>query len=415
MGGRRGGFGPTTVSTATATQGSIGIYVNALGVVTPLRTDSMNSRVQGMIVAVKYTEGQDVKAGDPLVEIDPGPSEAAVIQAEGQLKRDKAMLEDAKLDLARYQEAYSSNAIPKQQLDTQVYLVEQDQGTVELDQGNLTNARVQLAYCHITAPITGRVGLRLVDEGNMVQANSTTALVVVAQLKPITVIFPVAEDYLPDIFAQLRAGKTLAVDAFDRGNTRKLATGTLRALDNQIDTTTGTLKFRAIFTNEDEALFPNQFVNARLLVRTLNNATLLPNYVIQRNADGAFVYLFQPDKPVPQTNTVTPEAIDPPLAGGGVGGSHTNATGSAPNLPGGTVAMQTITVETTDGTMSAVQGISPGTVVVADNFTRLTDGSRVLLHPSGSSQRRGDGGAGPGSGTSSGHHHSHGQSTNSPP
>ena len=206
-GGGGGGFGPITVGTTTATNGSIGIYVNALGVVTPLQTVSINSRVQGQIVAVKYQEGQIVKAGDPLIEIDPGPSQAALTQAEGQLKRDTALLADAKLDLERYQEAFASNAIPKQQLDTQVALVEQDEGTVKLDQGLLDNARVQLAYCHITAPIAGRVGLRLVDVGNMVQANSSTALVVITQLKPITVIFNVAEDDLPQIQAQLRAGQ----------------------------------------------------------------------------------------------------------------------------------------------------------------------------------------------------------------
>ncbi|MGA2246308.1 MAG: efflux RND transporter periplasmic adaptor subunit [Verrucomicrobiota bacterium] len=391
-GGRGGGFGSSVVSTATATMGSIGIYVNALGVVTPLQTVSINSRVQGQIIAVKYREGQDVKSGDPLVEIDPGPSQAAVTQAEGQLKRDVALLKDARLDLDRYKEAFASNAIPKQQLDTQTALVEQDEGTVELDQGMLDNARVQLAYCHITAPFSGRVGLRLVDEGNMVQASSTTALVVITQLQPITVIFNVAEDYLPSILVQLRAGKKLTVDAFDRAQTRKLATGTLEALDNQVDTTSGTLKFRAIFTNDDEALFPNQFVNARLLVRTLENATLLPNAVIQRNADGAFVYLFKAEPAAPPTNTAA--AVDPPHTGNGeAGGSRTNSVM-------GTVAMQTITMETTDGTVSAVQGIDPGTVVVADNFNRLTDGAKVAVRPGGSGGGRGGGGSGTG-----GHRH----------
>jgi multidrug efflux system membrane fusion protein len=413
--GRRGagGFGPTTVSTATATLGSIGIYVNALGVVTPLKTVSINSRVQGQIVAVKYTEGQDVKAGDPLVEIDPGPSQAAFAQADGQLKRDQALLADAKLDLDRYREAYASNAIPKQQFDTQKYTVEQDEGTVELDQGNLDNARVQLAYCHITAPISGRVGLRLIDEGNMVQANSTTALVVITELQPITVIFNVAEDSLPSVLAQMRAGKILSVDAFDRAQTRKLATGKLEALDNQIDTTSGTVKFRAVFTNDDEALFPNQFVNARLLVRTLENATLLPNYVIQRNADGAFVYLFKADAPAPQTNTVAAEAIDPPPGNGDNGaGAGTNNAAHVPHTTG-TVTLQVITVQTTDGTVSAVQGIDPGAVVVADNFNKLTDGAKVAARPAATG-KSGGGGAGDGtSGSGSGRHHKV-QSTNQP-
>jgi multidrug efflux system membrane fusion protein len=367
-GGRGGGaFGPVTITTATARTGEIGIYVNALGTVTPLQTVSINSRVQGQILAVKYKEGQMVKAGDPLLEIDPGPNQAALTQAEGQLKRDSAILKDAKLDLERYQEAFASNAIPKQQLDTQVATVEQDEGTVELDQGLLDNAKVQLAYCHITAPISGRVGLRLVDVGNMAQANTSTALAVITQLQPITVIFNVTEDDLPRILTQLRAGKTLTVDAYDRAQTRKLATGTLETLDNQIDPATGTVKFRAIFTNDDEALFPNQFVNARLLVNTLTNATLLPNAVIQRNAEGAFVYVFKPDQASP-TNTMTMAEAPQTNA------AQTNLTG--------TVTQATITTGTTDGNVTAVEGVDPGTVVAADSFNKLTDGAHVAVRPS---------------------------------
>jgi multidrug efflux system membrane fusion protein len=340
------------VSTATAQSGNIGVYVNGLGVVTPLSTISVNSRVEGQITKVYYQEGQMVHLGDPLLDIDPGPNQAALTEAKGQLARDSALLDDAKLDLERYQEAFASNAIPKQQLDTQV-------GTVELDQGQLDNAKVQLAYCHITAPISGRVGLRLVDAGNIVQAGSSN-LVVITELQPISVIFNVAEDDLPQIQAQLRAGNTLPVDAFDRAQTKKLATGTLETLDNQIDPTTGTVKFRAIFTNDDESLFPNQFVNARLLVNTLEGVTLLPNTAIQRNADSAFVYLLQSD----QTNQ--------------------------------TVTMQTITVGTTDGNVSAVQGIDPGTVVVADNFNKLTDGAKVTVRPTaGATGKSGGNGGGP--------------------
>lgn len=357
--GGRGGTGPIMVSTATAQSGNIGVYVNGLGVVTPLSTISVNSRVEGQITKVYYQEGQMVHLGDPLLDIDPGPNQAALTEAKGQLARDSALLDDAKLDLERYQEAFASNAIPKQQLDTQVATVHQDEGTVELDQGQLDNAKVQLAYCHITAPISGRVGLRLVDAGNIVQAGSSN-LVVITELQPISVIFNVAEDDLPQIQAQLRAGNTLPVDAFDRAQTKKLATGTLETLDNQIDPTTGTVKFRAIFTNDDESLFPNQFVNARLLVNTLEGVTLLPNTAIQRNADSAFVYLLQSD----QTNQ--------------------------------TVTMQTITVGTTDGNVSAVQGIDPGTVVVADNFNKLTDGAKVTVRPTaGATGKSGGNGGGP--------------------
>jgi multidrug efflux system membrane fusion protein len=354
--GRAGaGPAPLIVSTAKAQAGDIGIYVNALGVVTPLNTVSVNSRVAGQIIRIKYEEGQMVHAGDPLIEIDPGPNQAALTQAEGQLERDTALLADAKLDLERYQEAFASNAIPKQQLDTQVATVHQDEGTVKLDQGQLDNAKVQLAYCYINAPISGRVGLRLVDAGNIVQAGSSN-LVVITQLQPIAVIFNVAEDDLPQIQKQLQAGNTLTVDAFDRAQTKKLATGTLLTLDNQIDPTTGTVKFKAIFTNEDESLFPNQFVNARLLVDTLEDVTLLPNTVIQRNADSAFVYLVKPDQT--GTNQI--------------------------------VSIQTVTIGTTDGNVSSVEEIDPGTVVVADNFNKLTDGAKVTLRPAG-------GGAGKGS------------------
>ena len=357
--GGRGGGGlpPLMVSTARAQTGDIGIYVNALGVVTPLNTVSIVSRVQGQITKIYYQEGQMVHAGDPLVEIDPGPNQAALTQAEGQLARDSAQLEDARLDLARYQEAFASNAIPKQQLDTQVATVHQDEGTVKLDQGLLDNAKVQLAYCHITAPISGRVGLRLVDVGNIVQANATNPLLVITELQPISVIFNVAEDDLPQIQKQLQAGNTLTADAFDRAQTKKLATGTLLTLDNQIDPTTGTVKFKAVFTNDDESLFPNQFVNVRLLVDTLEDVTLLPNTVIQRSADSAFVYVLKPDS------------------------TGTNQIAS----------MQTVTIDTTDGNVSAVEEIDPGTMVVADNFNKLTDGAKVTVRPA-------NGGAGKGGG-----------------
>ena len=339
-----------TVTVATARKGDIGVFVNGLGAVTPLNTVAVNSRVAGQIMKVNYQEGQLVHAGDSLVEIDPGPNQAALIQAEGQLDRDTALLEEARLDLNRYQEAFAKNAIPKQQFDTQVALVHQDEGTVKLDQGLLDNAKVQLAYCHITAPISGRVGLRLVDAGNIVQANGSN-LLVITELQPITVIFNAAEDDLPPIQKQLRQGKHLTVDAFDRAQIKNIAMGILQTLDNQIDPTTGTVRFKAIFTNDDEALFPNQFVNARLLVDTLHDVTLLPNTAIQRNADSAFVYLLKPDQ---------------------------------------TVAMQTITVGTTDGNVSAVQGIKPGAVVAADNFNKLADGAKVtVLSPTNETNQAG--------------------------
>jgi multidrug efflux system membrane fusion protein len=308
----------------------------------------------GSGLKVRYTEGQTVHQGDPLVEIDPAPFEAALAQAEGQLARDTALLENARLDLERYKEAFAKNAIPKQLLDTQLSTVHQYEGAVKLDQGQVNNAKVQLAYCHITAPISGRVGLRLVDAGNIVHANDTNPLVVITQLEPITAIFSVAEDYLPQINQQLRAGRQLSVDAFDRAQQRKLATGTLQTLDNQIDTTTGTIKLKALFPNQDDVLFPNQFVNARLLVDTHRNVTLLPNAAIQRNAQGPFVYLLQT--------------------------KSTNRT----------VVVQPVTLGITEASLSEVEGLEPGAVVAADNFNRLTEGANVVLRPAASESRPAD-------------------------
>ncbi len=330
------------ISTVTAEKGDIGIYVKALGLVTPVNTVSVRSRVDGQLVKVSYQEGQLVQAGDALAEIDSAPFRAALAQAEGQLARDGALLENARLDLERYGEAFAKNAIPKQQLDTQRATVHQYEGTVKLDQGQVDNARVQLAYCHIAAPITGRVGLRLIDAGNIVHANDTTPVVVITELQPITVIFSVAEDYLPQIRQQLREGKKLAVDAFDRAQQKRIATGTLQTVDNQIDTSTGTIRLKSAFANEDESLFPNQFVNARLLVTTLHDVTLLPNQTIQRNAQSAFVYLLKPDY---------------------------------------SVAVNPITIRTTDGNVSAVEGLEPGQVVAGDNFNKLTAGAKVTIRP----------------------------------
>jgi multidrug efflux system membrane fusion protein len=353
-GGGRGG-GPTMISTVTAQEGSMGVYVNALGIVTPVYTVSVEARVAGQITKVSYQEGQHVRIGDPLVDIDPRPYQAAFTQAQGQLEHDKALLADARIDLERYKEALSSNAIPEQEYATQEATVQEDEGSVEVDQGNLDSAKVNLDYCHITSPIDGRVGLRLVDPGNIVQANGTTPLVIIAQLQPITVIFNVAEDDLPRIVAAMQKERYLVMDVYDRDDQTKIATGKLEILDNEINTATGTLRLRGVCSNEDESLFPNQFVNVHLLVNTLSGITLLPNSVIQRNSDSAFVYLVK-----------SPE------------NGQTNVT----------VQMQTTTVGATDGTNSQIEGISPGAVVAADNFNRLTDGASVTLRPAGGPGQR---------------------------
>ncbi len=299
--------------------------------------------VLGLIALyVEYQEGQRVHIGDPLVEIDPAPFQAAVTQAEGQLARDQAQLELAKVNLVRETDLLNKKVVSKQEYDTQVATDHQSEGAVKLDQGNLDMARVNLAYCHITSPIDGLVGLRLVDPGNIVQANGSSPLVMITQLQPITVEFNVAEDDVPQIVQAVHNGKQLTVDAYDRANKKKLATGTLGAFNSQIDPTTGTLRLRAIFKNDDDSLFPNQFVNARLLVDTHTGVTLLPNNAIQRNDDGTFVYSLQPNQ---------------------------------------TVAANTITVGTTDGNVSEVQGLQPGAVVAADSFNRLSDGVKVAIRP----------------------------------
>lgn len=370
--GRGGANAPVTIGTATAQKGDMGVYIEALGTVTPVYTVSVVARVAGQVVKVEYQEGQHVTVGDPLVEIDPRPYQAAVLQAKGQLEHDKAMLSNAQLDMDRYKEAYESNAIPKQQYDTQVATVQQDEGSVDVDEGNLSNATVNLEYCHITSPIDGRVGLRLVDPGNIVQANGTTPLVIITQTKPITVIFNVAEDDLPKVLSAVHENSELPMDIYDREDQNKVATGKLVTLDNQINTATGTLRLRGVCSNEDESLFPNQFVNVHLLVKNLSGITILPNSAIQRNSESAYVYLVkQPENG--QTNV--------------------------------TVQIQTITTGVTDATNSQVDGVSPGAVVAADNFNRLSDGSRVNIRSSSGGQEQGQAKGQTQGKQKDGHHH----------
>ncbi|HEY5082940.1 MAG TPA: efflux RND transporter periplasmic adaptor subunit, partial [Rhizomicrobium sp.] len=282
---------PVTISTTNAVSGNIDVTVTALGSVTPVYTASISTRVDGQLMSVNYTEGQMVKTNDLLLEIDPAPYQAMLMVAQGQLERDAAQLEAAKIDLQRYQAAYDKKAIPQQQVADQLALVHQDEGTVKVDEGQVTNAQVQLNYCFIRAPISGRVGLRLVDPGNVVHAANTNAMVVVAELQPITVLFSVAEDFLPQIVAQLRTGRKMKVLAFDRAQEKVIATGTLLTMDNIIDPSTGTVRTKAVFPNKDFSLFPNQFVNAKLIIQTLTNVTLIPTAAIQRNPQGAFVYV----------------------------------------------------------------------------------------------------------------------------
>ncbi len=339
-GGRRAMMGGVVpVTTATARSGSIGIYLDAIGTVTPVYTDSITPEVTGVITAVHYREGQTVRQGDPLIDIDPRPFEAQVVQAQGALERDQNILDEAKMDLDRYKVAWAKNAIPRQTLEDQEKLVLQAQGTVKNDQGTLQYDQVQLSYCHIASPITGRVGLRLVDPGNLVTANSATTLAVVAQVQPITVVFTLAEDSLPQVLTQTHAGKTLKVDAFDRSQQGHLATGKLTSLDNQIDTTTGTLKLRATFDNRDGMLFPNQFVNTRLLVKTLENQVLIPSSAIQHNGAVDFVFVIQNNKAI----------------------------------------QRTVKSGASDRGETAVEGLKPGDVVADSSFEKLQNGSQITF------------------------------------
>ena len=335
-----------SITVATAQKGNIGVYLDEIGTVTPVYTDSITSQVTGPVVAVHFKEGQLVGKGDPLVDIDARPYQATLLQAQGALERDQSLLSQAQMDLERYRIAWSRNAIQKQLLDDQEKVVLQDEGTVKNDQGTVQYDQIQVGYCHITAPIAGRVGLRLVDPGNVVQSAGTVTLAVITQMRPITVIFTVPEDSLGPVEARLQKKAKLAVDAFDRTAQTKIASGTLLTLDNQIDTTTGTVKARSIFANKNDALFPNQFVNTRLLVNTLQGVTLIPASAVQQNGAASFVYVIQ-------NNIAHMRAVKPGV---------------------------------TDGGVTQVDGINPGDVVANSGFDKLQDNVAVVVANTGSAK-----------------------------
>jgi len=328
-----------TVKTAAAHLGSIGYYVEALGTVTPLATVNLYSQVNGRVVAVHYLEGQMVHRGDALIDLDARPYEAQLKEAQGTLQHDRAILAQAEMDLVRYKEASDKQAISRQTYEDQAQAVEQDRGTVQNDMGQVEYAQVQLSYCHLSSPINGRVGLRLVDPGNVIFSGGSNPLVVITQLEPITVVFNVAEDDLNQVRSQILHRSSLPVEAFDRSQQTRLATGKLLTLDNQIDTTTGTIRFRGQFDNADMRLYPNQFVNTRLLVKTLQNAVLVPTAAVQRNGTQAFVYI----------------------------------------VTGNTVTIRNITELTREQDQAAVTGLNPGDVVSTTGFDKLQDGSKVKI------------------------------------
>ena len=341
------------VVAAAARQGDLPVYLTGLGAVTPVYTVTVHTRVDGQLMKVLYREGQIVREGDPLAEIDVRPFQAALVQAQGQLARDQALLQEARIDLERFKVLWSQDSIAKQVFDQQVSLVKQLEGTVKLDQGQLDAAAVNVAYCHITAPISGRVGLRLVDPGNIVHAADTNGLLVITQLQPITVIFTIAEDHLPPVYQRLNAGEQLVVDAYDRAVQKKLATGSLLTIDNQIDPTTGTVKLKAIFPNADNGLFPNQFVNARLQVEMKREVTLVPDAAIQRTSQNTFVYVVKPDQ---------------------------------------TVTVRQVTVGTTEGNEASIDtGLAPGDIVVVNGVDKLQEGSKVNVQMSGTDVQRENG------------------------
>ena len=343
--GRGGQNGPVAVSVATVTSGDIQLRIPALGTVTPLATVTVRTQISGVMQKILFTEGQTVHQGDSLAQIDPRPYEAALQQMQGNLRRDQALLADAKLDLKRYEGLVKEDSIAQQQLDTQRALVDQYSGTIESDEGQVKTASVNLLYTHIVAPVTGRVGLRQVDQGNYVTPGDTNGIVVINQLQPITVIFPIPEDNVPSLVRRLHGGSALPVEAYDRTNSAKLADGKLLTIDNQIDVTTGTVKLRAQFENADSLLFPNQFVNIQLLQELLENQIIMPNSAVRRGAPNGvvstFVYVVNPDH---------------------------------------TVKMRPVTLGVVDGERVAVaKGLSVGEMVVTEGGDRLRDGAPVQL------------------------------------
>jgi multidrug efflux system membrane fusion protein len=390
--GRFSGGGPQPVATATVEKGDIPIIQNALGTITPLAMVTVRSQIAGVLTQVSFREGQIVHEGDLLALVDPRPSQHALEQAEGQLERDRALLKNAELDAARYKLLFQQDSIAKQQLDTQNALVLQYKGTVQTDQGQVNAAKLNLSYCYIKAPITGRVGLRQIDPGNYVSVGDANGIAVITQMQPMTAIFTLPEDSVRPVLRRLRQGNTLTVTAYDRGVKNKLAEGTVTTIDNQIDTTTGTVKLRAQFPNMDESLFPNQFVNISLLVDTVKDAVVIPSSAIQRGAPGTFVYVVnQVDEAAEERERQKQSwwrrllykvrAVFKSSGGEGHGRARGGwAGGAGAGGAGPTVSIRPIKLGPSAGERVAVEdGLKVGEMIVTDGADRLKDGAQIVL------------------------------------
>lgn len=346
--GRRRGQGPAPVLVATAHKGDMNLYINGLGTVTALNTITLRSRVDGELMTINFQEGQMVKAGELLAEIDPRPFKVQLEQAEGQLSKDRASLENAQRDLARFKDPEVANSVTQQQIDTQEALVRQFQGTLKSDQANVDNANLQLTYCRITAPISGKIGLRVVDKGNIIHASDPGGLAVITQLQPISVVFSVPQDDIPRVLKRKNSGEPMVVDAFDRDFSTKLASGDLSAIDNQVDPESGTIRLKATFANPDLVLYPNQFVNARLLVETRKGVVLVPDAAVQLGPNFNYAYVVQGD----------------------------------------IVHLHKIVLGPSEGGQTLIEsGLSAGDVVVTDGVDKLQDKSKVTLRKEGATTR----------------------------